>query len=179
MFGFFKKKAPAAAKANPLEAFDQAIESLARQGHEVRRSAATLLTLRKELERDLARAQARHAELTERLAQAEGDAPAQRTLQRDLFDAEKQADELRAAAARAEADGGLLVEAAEELRRRHAELTSERQSARVRLGAGLAVSDALKSRAEQFERVLSLDAARDEVERAHALAEIYREEEKG
>jgi hypothetical protein len=29
---------------------------------------------------------------------------------------------------------------------------------------------------ERFEKVLAVDAARDEVERAHALADIYREE---
>jgi hypothetical protein len=38
------------------------------------------------------------------------------------------------------------------------------------------VSTALRQQVEQFDRVLALDAARDEVERARALADVYRDD---
>jgi hypothetical protein len=34
----------------------------------------------------------------------------------------------------------------------------------------------MRERVDRIEKVLALDAARDEIERAHALADIYREE---
>ena len=37
----------------------------------------------------------------------------------------------------------------------------------------------LREQVERFEKVLAVDAARDEIERAHALADIYREERDG
>ena len=52
VFGFFKKKDKAAAKpVDPLEAFDAVVESMERQGEELRRSAATLLALKAQFDR--------------------------------------------------------------------------------------------------------------------------------
>src|SRR2546429_5164141 len=45
---------------------------------------------------------------------------------------------------------------------------AERQSARARLSVGLAVSTALKEHSARIDRVLALDAARDEVEKARS-----------
>ncbi|MGZ3461402.1 MAG: hypothetical protein ACXU86_23165, partial [Archangium sp.] len=80
---------------------------------------------------------------------------------------------------RAEQDGKLLQEAAADLGNRLAELRTERESASARLAVGGLVTGALREQVERFEKVLAVDAARDEVERAHALAEIYREERGG
>ena len=178
MFGWFKKKAMAKGPTDPLAAYDELIGSLDRQGQAVRKSAATLLALRKELSRDLERYGERLQGLPARLAKAQGDPAAEKTLTRDREEAERLLDATKQALARADADSALLVETAEQLGRRRTELLTERQSARARLGAGVAVSDALKQQAERFDKIVALDAARDEVERAHALAEIYRTEGK-
>ena len=78
--------------------------------------------------------------------------------------------------AQAETNAKILMEAAEDLSKQLAELQEERQSARARLSAGVMVSDALKAQVANFDRVMKLDRARDEVEKAHALAEVYRED---
>jgi hypothetical protein len=44
------------------------------------------------------------------------------------------------------------------------------------LAVGGAISTALREQVERFDKLLAVDAARDEIERAHALADIYREE---
>ena len=176
VFGFFKKKSPAAKATDPLAVFDAVISSLERQGAEVRKSAATLLTLRAELARDEVRYGLRISSTKERLERALGDPKIEKTLRRDLLEAQQLLDRTGEALAQAEANAKLLMEAAEDLSRQRAELNEERQSARARLSAGLMVSDALKTQVANFDRVMKLDRARDEVEKAHALAELYRED---
>ena len=73
-------------------------------------------------------------------------------------------------------DASLLTFAVQEHMSRLESLKEERLSAQARLSAGLVVSEALQSRVDEVERVLKLDRARDEIERAHALADIYRED---
>jgi len=175
VLGFFKKKAKPAAK-DPLEAFDQLIASLERQGAQVRKSAATLLALRGDLTRDQDKIGKRLATIEEKLTRALGEPAIEKTLQRDLSDAQRLLEKTKESFAQADADAKLLLETAEQLGRELVELKEERQSARARLNAGLVVSEALQSRAIGFDKVMKLDAARDEVERAHALAELYREE---
>jgi hypothetical protein len=85
-------------------------------------------------------------------------------------------EKTREALANAETNATLLLEVAESLGREVAELKAERQSARARLSAGVEVTEALRTRAAEFERVMKLDAARDEIERAQALADLYRED---
>lgn len=174
-----KKKAPKDKPVDPVAAYDGFIESLERQASEVRKSAATLLALRGELARDRERYQRRIEDFDGRLKVAEekGDARATRTLRKDREEAAELLDQSEKALASANEDAALLLEAAEDLAKRGRELKAERQSARARLRVGDAVSKALARRVEEFDKLLALDAARDEVEKAHALADIYRDEQ--
>lgn len=172
----WKRKAPPRKDVDPLEAFDQMIASLERQGAEVRKSAATLLALRGELVRERDKLQKRLAGLDDRRAKADGDEVVERTLLRDETEAKRALAKAEDSCTQAERDGKLLMETAETLTAQLAELKEERIAARTRLSAGLMVSDALKARVANFDKAMKLDAARDEVERAHALAELYREE---
>jgi chromosome segregation ATPase len=176
VFGIFKKKAAPPKPADPLAVFDAVIASLERQGAEVRKSAATLLALRAELARDELKYEKRITTTKERLDKAVGEVKAAKTLQRDISEAQQLLNSTREAHAQAEANARLLMDAAEELSRQLAELQEERQSARARLSAGVMVSEALKTQVANFDRVMKLDKARDEVEKAHALAELYRED---
>jgi hypothetical protein len=97
-------------------------------------------------------------------------------LRKDREQAESLLASTRDSLERADADGKLLLEAAAELGDRVVELRRERESASARLAAGGLVTEALRERGARFEQALVVDAARDEVERAHALADIYREE---
>jgi phage shock protein A len=164
--------------ADPLAAFDQLIEDMERQGAEVRKSAATLLALRGELTRSEERYVKRQAELEQRraLATDKGDMQVVKALERDLSQTESLLHTTRESLTRAAQDSKLLLEAASELGDRVAELRIERESASARLAVGGLMSSALREQVERFEKVLAVDAARDEIERAHALADIYREE---
>lgn len=178
IFGFFRKKKKAQTPADPLAAFDQLIEDLERQGAEVRKSAATLLALKGELTRSVDRYTRRMAELAERyqVAESRADIKAMQVLHRDQQQTENLLKSTREALERAEKDSRLLLEAANEVGSRVTELRTERQSASARLVAGSLVSGAMREQVERIEKVLAVDAARDEIERAHQLAEIYREE---
>lgn len=164
--------------ADPLAAFDQLIEDMERQGAEVRKSAATLLALRGDLTRSEERYVKRLAELEQRraLAASKGDMQVAKALERDLSQTESLLHTTRESLTRAAQDSKLLLEAASELGDRVAELRVERESASARLAVGGLMSSALREQVERFEKVLAVDAARDEIERAHALADIYREE---
>ena len=172
-----RKKEPSR-PADPLAAFDQLIENLERQAAEVRKSAATLLALKADLVRAEERYSRRLLELTSRRATAKErcDARAVRVLEKDQAQAEDLLAGTRDSLARAESDGRLLLEAASELGDRVVELRRERESASARLTVGGLVTDALRERVARFDQALVVDAARDEIERAHALADIYREE---
>lgn len=176
-FNWFRRSTKPKREADPIAAFDAFIEELERQGIQVRRSAATLLALRSDLGRALQRHEQRLSDIEARrkVAGERGDAKAEATLARDAAQAEKLIASTRESLARAEADSELLLEGAQELSNQVTELKAERTQAQARLAAGLLVTDTLKTRTEKIEKVLALDAARDEVERAHALADIYRE----
>lgn len=180
MFDFLRRKKPPppAGAPDPLLAFDEALASLERQASAVRKAAATLLTLRAGLQRDRERALQQLQDLARRLetAHQRADALAERTLVRDEGEARSRLAATEAALAHADGNARLLLSAGEELGRQRAALEEERVSARARLSTGLVVSEALRSRAAEFDRLMRLDAARDEVERAQALAELYRED---
>ncbi len=178
MFGFFKKKPKRPEPDGPLAAFDAVLESVERQGHEVRKSAATLLAVLSQLKGDEQRYQAQLKALESRVAEAAeaGEAQVETVLRNDVLDVTTRLEATRKAMAAAEQDAALLRQAAEEQGRRLAELKVERVSAQARLSAGLVISEALQQQVEQIDRVLKLDRARDEIEKAHALADIYREE---
>jgi ribosome-associated translation inhibitor RaiA len=184
VFEFLRpKKKPAAAPgaSDPLAAFDAVLDSLERQATQVRRSAATLLAFRSGLQRERQRARDQAADLEARLALAgeRDDALAGRTLRRDEVEARRRLAATELALTDVDRNATLLLAAAEALGRRRAVLEEERITARARLSTGLVVSEALKAQAAEFDRVMALDAARDEVERAQALAELYREDLEG
>lgn len=178
VWGFFKKKAPPSPKApsDPLEAFDTLIASMEKQGAEVRRSAATLLALRQSITHDQEKVDKRISTIEEKLSRAGDVASARTVLERDLHEAQRLREKTLESFVEADRDAKLLLETAEQLGRDLSELKEERQSAKARLSAGLMVTEALRTRAASFDKLMKLDAARDEVERAHALAELYRDE---
>ncbi len=188
MFGFGKKgkgtkeaqaSAPASAPGQEaLAAYDRFLEDLERQGAQIRKSAATLVALRSELRRDDDRYGRVIQDLDQRLVLARNrkDVPAEAVLRRDRREAEAAQTSTREALARAEEDATALLAAGADLSKRIAELKRERASARARLAVGHAVTNALRERYERFEQVMALEAARDEVEKAQALAQIYRED---
>ncbi|MCP3059903.1 hypothetical protein LXT21_14055 [Myxococcus sp. K38C18041901] len=177
-FGLWKRKKERSRPVDPLAAFDELLENLERQASELRKSAATLLALKGELTRAVERYTRRLAELDTRraIAESRSDAKAVVVLKKDRVQAEALLASTRESLERAESDGALLLEAAAELGERVEELRRERESASARLVMGGIVTDALKERVARFEQALVVDAARDEVERAHALADVYREE---
>ncbi|MCP3143293.1 PspA/IM30 family protein [Pyxidicoccus xibeiensis] len=178
-FGLLRKRKKEPSRpADPLAALDQLIENLDRQAAQVRKSAATLLALKGDLSRGVERYTKRLEELASRRGTAEekGDARAAAVLKKDREHAEALLATTRESLARADTDAKLLLEAAGELGDRLEELRRERESASARLTVGGIVTDAMRERVARFEQALVVDAARDEVERAHALADIYREE---
>ncbi|HEY0094753.1 MAG TPA: hypothetical protein VGB96_10525 [Archangium sp.] len=178
LFDWLRKKKPEKKPVDPLAAFDQLIEDLERQGSEVRKSAATLLALKGDLARSEERYVKRLQDLAKRRAVADeqGDVKIATTLERDRSQTEALLATTRESLNRAEQDSKLLLEAAADLGNRVAELRTERESASARLAVGGVVSTALREQVERFDKLLAVDAARDEIERAHALADIYREE---
>jgi phage shock protein A len=178
MFGFFKRKKAPPAPVDPLATFDRLIEDLERQSAEVRKSAATLLALKGELSRSVTRYTARLADIAHRRQTADdrGDAKGVGVMERDRVQTERLLESTRESLRRAEQDAGLLLEAAGDLGGRVADLRIERESASARIAAGGIVTEALREQVERFDRVMALEAARDEVEKAHALADIYRDE---
>jgi len=175
VFGLFGKK-KRQEPADPLLGFDAALESVRRQAAQARQSAATLLALRGELQRDLTAFQGKAEALRRRLLAAGGDAKATRTLNADLAEVTAREVDAAKALSAATTDGEVLLEVAGKLSRQLRELEDERRSAQRRLKASAAVTAALARQVQAFSEVMALDEARSEVERAHALAELYRDD---
>ncbi len=180
MFGFLRKKSKRASSlpADPLAAYDGVIDSFERQGAEVRKSAATLLALRGELNRELEKYVKRLDGIDARMAAANNDVKIAQVLLRDREDALVMKMQTDAALEGAKRDAQMLLTAAEDLAAKVTSLKAERLSAKARFAAGHTLSEGLRAQVEEFDRVVKLDAARDEVEKAHALADLYREEAK-
>lgn len=179
LFGLFRRKPKAKAPPkDPIAAFDALLEQLDRQGSEVRKSAAALLTSRGELQRSQERYQRQREEIAQRIqtAAGNGDAKAEKVLKKDLDQVEAKARQTEEALAKVAADAELVLELARSLGEQSSTLREERNSARARLDAETLLTGALTERAARIEQVLAVDAARDELERAHALAEIARED---
>jgi phage shock protein A len=178
VFGWLSRKRRGATSGDPIAAFDEVIQSLERQGVEVRKSAATLIALRSDLRRDRQKYAVRMTEIGARLATAarDGDEVAERALERDRDQTTRLLAQTEQALADADRNSRELLEAADGLGRQAADLKAERQSARARLSSSVEVSEALKARSMEFERLMRLDEARDEIERAQALADLYRED---
>ena len=166
-------------EVDPLVIYDRLIESLEAEAASVRRGAATLLALQGELRRGAERARAQAEQLLARAQEAErhGDPEAASLLRADARLMRGAPD--AAALLRVEEDAAVLVARATQQQERLGALRAERESAALRLEAGAAVREALQREAQRFEQLVALQEARDEVERAHALAELYREEGRG
>jgi len=179
LFGLFKRKRRAAAlPKDPIAAFDALLEQLDRQGSEVRKSAAALLASRGELQRAQGRYARQREEIGQRIqtAAGRGDAKAEQVLRKDLGQVEQKARATGEALAKVAGDAELVLELARDLGEQSASLRDERNSARARFDAEHLLTEALHERSKKIEQVLAVDAARDELERAHALAEIVRED---
>jgi phage shock protein A len=178
VFSLFKRRKKDARPKDPIAAFDAVLEQLDRQGAEVRKSAAALLASKGELVRSQERYLRQRAEIEARIATAgdRGDQKAEAVLRRDLDQAERSLRSTEEALARVDGDAAVLLDLARELGEQSAQLRAERNSARARLDAEGLVTEALKQRSRRIEQVLAVDAARDELERAHALADLYRED---
>ncbi len=174
---FRRRPAPA---PDPIAAYDDLVSDLAAEASELRRAAATLLTVRARLGRELAGLEERGSMLRDRAdrARAGGDGPSAAVLSADAAREDGRASALREELARTEADVEQLEQAARRVAQQVDRLRSERDLAAARLTAGTALaSEALRSRADRIRRLVAVDAARDEIERAHALAEVWREDE--
>jgi hypothetical protein len=164
--------------ASPIDAFDQVLEELERQAGEARKAAATLLALGSELKRTLERYRAQREVLIERRlsAQAMHDHGALSVIERDLTGTAERMAATEASLARAEGDGQVLLAAAKEIAEELWNVKGERESAAARFAVDSLVVQALKARLRRFTEAIALDAARDELERAHALAAVWRED---
>src|SRR5215468_9283307 len=114
---------------DPIAAYDDLVSDLSSEAAELRRAAATLITVRARLGRELSE--------MERV-------------------------------------GGTLRERADRARAGGDARTADVLTAETALAA-----EAQRSRADRIRRLVAVDAARDEVERAHALAEVWREDREG
>lgn len=164
--------------ADPLQTYDRLIAGLERQGATFREGAATLLSLRTQLREALATTGAQTEEVRARWEAARVLADGERVaevLALDLEVLERQTLDCERQLARADADASLLLEGARSVQEELRRLQAERQLAAQTLTMDQTVSRTLRARLERLEASPALDAARDEVARAHALAEIYRE----
>jgi phage shock protein A len=196
-FRWFRRREPPA--PDPIAAYDDLVSDLESEAAELRRAAATLLTARARLGRELEQAQKAAQQLRTRAAQAavaggswssrprpanevrverRADAAAAEVLLRDAERLDRQAEGLRETLAQTDVDVDQLKEAAVRVTSQVEQLRNERELARARFTAGTALAaEAMRSRADRVRRLVAVDAARDEVERAHALAEVWRDEE--
>ena len=176
-FRWFRRRPTPA--PDPIAAYDDLVSDLASEAAELRRAAATLLTARSRLARELSGMEQVARTLRDRAdrARAGGDGRTAEVLDSDAQREVRRAEGLREELARTESDVAQLEEAARRVAGQVDQLRSERDLAVARLTAGTALaSEAQRSRADRVRRLVAVDAARDEIERAHALAEIWRED---
>lgn len=176
-FRWFRRRPPP--PPDPLAAYDDLVSDLDAEAAELRRAAATLLTVRARLERETAQAEATGRALRGRVEEARrrSDARSVEVLTSDIHRLERHGDGLRESLARTETDVAALKEAAGRAAEQVERLRAERDLAAARFTASSTLAaEAQRSRADRVRRLVAVDAARDEVERAHALAEVWRED---
>jgi phage shock protein A len=179
-FRWFRRRP--APSPDPIAAYDDLVSDLSAEAAELRRAAVTLLTVRTRLGRELAGIEQVGRHLRERgdQARAGGDPRSAAVLSADAEREERRATALREELVRTDSDVEQLEEAARRVAGQVDQLRSERDLAAARFTAGTALaSEAMRSRADRIRRLVAVDAARDEVERAHALAEVWREDRDG
>ena len=177
-FRWFRRRRPPP-PPDPIAAYDDLVSDLDAEAAELRRAAATLLTVRARLERQQSQGETTARALRDRADQARGrgDAHALEVLTADVQRLRRQGDGLAESLARTEADVAALKEAAGRVAEQVERLRAERDLAAARFTASSTLAaEAQRSRADRVRRLVAVDAARDEVERAHALAEVWRED---
>jgi phage shock protein A len=176
-FRWFRRRPPPT--PDPIAAYDDLVSDLAAEAAELRRAAVTLLTVRSRLGRELSGMEQVAHTLRDRAdrARAGGELRTAEVLEGDARREDGRAQALREELSRTETDVAQLEEAARRVAGQVDRLRSERELAAARLTAGTALAaEAQRSRADRIRRLVAVDAARDEVERAHALAEVWRED---
>lgn len=175
LFDFLRRKKQ---PEDPLAAYEARIDALAERAQLLRKSAATLLAVRRDLDRKLAALEAAERELKARQDQAlrAGDPEVVRVLKEDLQRLGRDRDPVLEQREKVARDAADLSEAVQHVEAESETLQRERDGARVALAAGQAVLGARPALVDDVGAQLRLEQARDEVEKAHALAEIYRED---
>src|SRR5262249_45840343 len=127
---------------DPIAAYDDLVSDLSSEAAELRRAAATLITVRARLGRELSDMERGGAALRDRTdrARAAGDARTAEVLAADARREDGRADGLREALARMETDVEQLEEAARRVAGQVDRLRSERDLASARLTAGTALA---------------------------------------
>jgi len=164
--------------ADPLAIYDARIDALSRRAALLRQSAATLLAVRRDLDRQLAALDARTAKaLAQKDAAAQaGDLESAAVLGADAHALTLDRDPAALRRERVAGDAEDLAAAVKQVQAEVESLNRERAGAEVALATGQAVVAAQPALADHFDERVALDGARDEVARAHALAEIYRDD---
>ena len=176
IFDWFRRKPKA--PADPIAAYDARIDALGERAALLRKSAATLLAVRRDLDRKLAELEAREKDALARVetAKKHDELDAASVLTEDARRLTKDREALASQRERVVRDAEDLAEACKRVEAESEELQRERDGAKVAIAAGQAVLSARSALTAHFDEELKLDHARDEVEKAHALAEIYRED---
>ena len=173
----FKRK-PKVVRDRRLLAFDIRIDELTRRASDLRLSAATLLASRGELERgrDAANERARQHRRRADEAKKAGDAQAQAVLLADTENTETEARGFAEQLVKLDEDARALADTSRSVEAELASLRQELAAAEARLTAAKAVTGASRALAEKADQIAALDEARDGVEQAKALADVYRED---
>lgn len=175
MFGWLRRR-KARAPEDPVSAFDQAIAEHQAQGAAIRAAAATLLARRAILKREEEDAERSLDALQNKLRSASlsGDDSALSVLESDLNRAKVSKEVAQERWARVDADAAVLLERAKALTERIERLQSERAEAHSTFELERLLAATQDEGGAAVARALKLDAARDEVERAQALAQTLR-----
>jgi len=168
---------PKVAGDDPVKAYDRRLDTLTARAAELRRSAATLLAARGEIDRALKAAQAAEEQARTRLAQALGRPAVAKVLESDLKLAQDRQKPLADERERIDAEAKNLAETVSKVEAEAESLRREREAVMARLAASRSVAEASsKVLSDSFSEMTALEKAREEVERAHALADLARED---
>ena len=172
---FASKAAPE--DEDPVAAFDRRLQTLAERAGEMRKSAATLLAARGELDRGIEAAREAEKHARARIVDAAGKPDVAAVLEADAERAAKRAESLAKDRERFDGEAAALAESVAKVEEEAEVLRRERAAAQARWTASRTVAQASSRAIENnFGEMAALERARDEVERAHALAEVCRED---
>ena len=179
LWSWFKKRfgrAPPEAE-DPVKAFDQRLDTLGARACELRRSAATLLAARGEIDRAIVAAKDAEQQARDRLGKAAGRADIAAVLEADAARAAERQQALKEQREKLETEAKALAETVGKVEADAELLRREREAVQARWKASRTVTEASsKVLSDSFSELAALERARDEVERAHALADITRED---